>query len=631
MARLGRLGALASAVWIPVCASSLVLARPFPSPAGAPAPELALQREFTFTGEVRAILLVNDEVWAATGGGLAIHRRSDGAHLRTMTSGDGLPGNSLRSLARADGRYVVVGTDFGTAMVDLKRLAAGKTDAIAKLDCDLGCLRFDPVYAILSDASGLWLLRHQSGLQRWERKSSGSWARVTTATAGGSGVWHALAQGPVLGGLDGRLLFQDESGKAGVHFALTSPVLALQARQKDVVAATGEKLLQVRPDGLRTLVIQEAGASRAIAASALSAMDADGMMVVGTAEGEVWTLRQDKLERAIDGLPGRITALATDGPRLWLGVGRAGLHVVSPGLPAVALRPDDELCDNHVVGILQFRDRLVAATFDRGACYLDDTGWHGLAGLPSPMLHGLGSDGQDVYLATSNGIARFDGHMQPRAFGWRDPAVLRWASQSAATAIAPIDSNAIAITSAYGLVQVRRTGKLLQATFISHRAGVPLKSTGVAAGAGEIWVSSETQGVKGLGLGEHQPRHLQDPVDLRENWVTALAAPGPGDLWVGTCQSGVARVGKDGSQFFDKSNLLPDNMVVVMVADQRGAFIGTLGGLAFAASRGFSGKSYGWETSIPDPRSSALLLTDSELWLGTEAGLAQYRLENSRN
>ena len=624
MASLGRKGAwvVAPAAWI--CASSLALAQTGPSTAAALAPELALQRQFTFTGEVRALLLVDDEVWAATGGGLAIHRRSDGAHLHTVTSGEGLPGNSLRSLARADENHVIVGGDFGAAVVDLHKLSTHNAGAIAKLDCERGCMRFDPVYSILSDAQGLWLLRHQSGLQRWLKKDDGSWIRA--ASASGPGAWRALTDGPVLAGLDGRLLFQDSTGKTAAAFALPSPVLALQARPNEVIAATGEKLLQVRPDGLRTLVVQATGASRSVAASALSAVGSDGSLMVGTTRGEVLALRQDKLERVLDGLPGRITAIATDGPRLWLGAGRAGLHLVSPGSPAQALRPDNEVCDNHVVGILKFRDHLVVVTFDQGACYLDDKGWHAIADLPSPMLHGLGSDGQDLFLATSNGIVRLDGRMKPRPFGWGDPAVLRWTAQSAATAVAPIDSTALAITSAYGLVQVRRTGKLLQATFTTHRAGVPLKQTGVTAAAGEIWVSSETQGVRAMGLAGRPPRLFQDPVDLPENWVTAVAAVNQDELWVGTCQRGVSRLQKGSRQFIDKSNLLADNMVVAIVADQRGAFIGTLAGLTFAASQGISGKSYGWDAGIPDPRSSALLRVENQLWLGTEAGLAQYRI-----
>jgi len=290
------------------------------------------------------------------------------------------------------------------------------------------------------------------------------------------------------------------------------------------------------------------------------------------------------------------------------------------------MRPAGELCDNHVIGIAEFAGRTVAATFDQGACFLDRAGWHPLGGLPSPMVHGLGTDGQDLYLATSNGLARYDRRMRARPFGRGDPAVLRWLAKSAATAVASIDASSLAITSAYGLVEVRRNGDTLAAEFTSHRRGVPLKLVAVTSAAGEIWLASETQGVRSMGRNGMPVRHLQDPEDLPENWVTAVAAVAADDLWVGTCQRGVAHVRGENRRFINRENQLPDDMVVALAADARGAFIGTLGGLTFASADGTSSRSYGWEAALPDPRSSTLRLDGDELWLGTEAGLAQYRL-----
>ena len=593
----------------------------------APGPDLLLQRQYTFTGEVRDILLLGDEVWAATGGGLVIHRRPDGAHLATLTSADGLPGNSLRSLVVADADHVMVGGDFGAALVDVKRVQLGKPHAIAKLGCENGCTRFDPVYAMAPAPGGLWLLRHQSGLELWARSKDGAWLRKSEGKRG-VGAWRALAvaSAPVLGGLDGRLWFEGTLDMKATMFTLSFPVLALQARGNEVAIATGEKLLRAGRDGVSTLVLQETGASRSPAASALSAPRPDGGILVGTARGELFALVKHDLVRMADGLPGRVTAIAADGDRVWLGLGRAGLHLFVPGAPARALRPTGELCDNHVIALLDLRGRMVAATFDQGACVLDRGAWHALAGLPSPMLHGLGSDGQDLFVATSNGLVRFDGRLQPRPFGRGDPGVLRWVAQSAATAIAQIDATSLAITSAYGLVQVRRDGGRLAAEFSSHRAGVPLKLTSVAAADGELWLGSETQGVKSLGKGAQPARHFQDPEDLPENWVTAVSAASADDLWVGTCQHGVAHLRGKNRQLIDRRNLLPDNMVVALAADPSGAFIGTLGGLSFAAAQGLAGRSYGWDAGLPDPRAAALLLAGSDLWLGTEAGLAHFRV-----
>jgi ligand-binding sensor domain-containing protein len=419
-------------------------------------------------------------------------------------------------------------------------------------------------------------------------------------------------------------VFGDDSGKVKSGFALGAPVLAMASGPLGVVVATGERLLAARPDGVRTLVAQAAAASVSPAAAALSSPSSDGRLFVGTATGELFELRGDTPTRVVGGLPGRVTAVASDGRRFWLGMGRAGLHLWESGTAVRGLRPAGELCDNHVVGVVRFADRTVAATFDQGACFLDGSGWHALTGLPSPMVHGLGTDGQDLYLATSNGLARYDGRMRPRPFGRGDPAVLRWLAKSAATAVAPIDERSLAMTSAYGLVEIRRDGATLAADFTSHRGGVPLKLTAVTSAEGEIWLASETQGMKSMGKGGRPVRHLQDPEDLPENWVTAVAAVAGDDLWVGTCQRGVVHVRGQSRRFIHRKNLLPDDMVVALAADARGAFIGTLGGLAFAAAEGIGGRSYGWEVGLPDPRSSALHLERYELWVGTEAGLALF-------
>jgi ligand-binding sensor domain-containing protein len=378
---------------------------------------------------------------------------------------------------------------------------------------------------------------------------------------------------------------------------------------------------------VRTLVAQEAGRSRSPAASALSLPAGNGEMLVGTARGELFALRGETLVRVADSLGGRVTAVAHDDGRIWLGLGRAGLHVLAPGATAQSVRPAGEICDNHVIAIARFGQVVVAGTFDQGACYLQGGAWHAIEGLPSPMVHGLGSDGRDLYIATSNSLSRYDRQLQPRPIGKGDPSVLRWVSTSATTAIAPIDGQGLAITSAYGLVQLRREGRKLSAVFTSHRAGVPLKLTAVTAAAGAIWMASETQGVKSLGTAVQPARHLQDPEALPENWVTAVAAAGPDALWVGTCQHGVARLrGKD-RRFINRRNLLPDDMVVALAADTRGAFIGTLGGLTFAAAEGTAGRTFGWQAGLPDPRSSGLFLDGTTLWLGTEAGLAQYQVQ----
>lgn len=597
----------------------------------ASSPELVLQEQMTFTGEVRDILLVGDEVWAATGGGLAIHRRSDGAHLRTLTSRDGLPGNSLRSLALIDASHVGVGSDFAAAIIGLEN---GRVTGVTKLGCEDGCTRFDPVYAMAQDRdgqAGVALLRHQGGLERWRRVGD-RWQRVSPADRR-AGMWRALAFSPtpVLGGLDGALTFFGTPGKPATTFALGAPILALRSQSDSVLVASGEKLWQARATGVSSLV--EQGDNRSPAASALSVPAADGTVLVGTARGELYRLNRGALSPIAKELPGRVTAVLGDGDRVWLGLGRAGLHAWSPGKSAGALRPN-EICDNHVVAVTAFAGRTVAATFDRGACYRDASGWHAIAGLPSAMVHGMGSDGRDLYLATSNGLARLDRDFRPRGWERGEPAVLRWVGQSAITAIGQLDATSLALVSPYGLLEVHREanrengreGSRLTARFTHHRNGVPLKMVAVAAADGDLWMASETQGVTSLASPGRPSRHLQDPEDLPENWVTAVAAVARDDVWVGTCQRGVVHVRGDRRQLFDRRNQLRDDMVVALAADARGAFVGTLAGLAYLSADGGAGRRFSWETGIPDPRSSALWLAGDQLWLGTESGLALYEV-----
>lgn len=583
-------------------------------------PDLVLREQLTFTGDVRDILLVGDQVWAATGGGLAVHRRSDGAYLKTVTSADGLPGNSLRALALVDEHHVLVGTDFAAAVVEIGR---GQVARVTKLGCEDGCLRFDPVIAVVTDDQGAWLLRQQRGLERWKRRASG-WQPLSLASAG-VGTWRSLALSaqPVLGGLDGRLSFLTAAGKVTVSFTLDRPVLALRSWSDRLLVATGERLQQGGRDGMSTLVSQQTGTSPR--ATALSLPAADGTILVGTARGELFAARRAALA-LLARFSGRVTAVAADGARVWFGLGRAGLHLWTNGESARSLRPVNEICDNHVTTIATFAGRTVAATFDQGACYRGADGWHAIEGLPSPMVHGAGSDGRDLYVATSNGLVRFDRSFRSRPFGSGDPAVLRWVARSAVTAIGAIDATTIALTSPYGLVRIHRDGNRLSAQFTGHRGGVPLKLAAVAAADGQLWMASETQGVKSLPADGSMARHLQDPDDLPENWVTAVSAVARDELWVGTCQQGVAHIRGTHRELFNRQNRLRDGMVIALAADARGAFVGTLGGLAFLGADDRSARAFGWENGIPDPRTSALGLSGTDLWLATEAGLARYEL-----
>ncbi|MEO0811545.1 MAG: hypothetical protein AAFY60_01695, partial [Myxococcota bacterium] len=164
-------------------------------------------------------------------------------------------------------------------------------------------------------------------------------------------------------------------------------------------------------------------------------------------------------------------------------------------------------------------------------------------------------------------------------------------------------------------------------TFHDRSKGtVPLSITKLAGVDGEIFVASETQGVSRMGLSEEGPRRYLDPVELPEAWVTAISASAPTRLWVGTCQSGIALIDRDRVLRVSESQGLPDDRVTAVESRDRGAFVGTLWGLAYVDS---DGNVTPYRDGIPDPRSSAVFRDGETLWLGTESGLVAFRLEEA--
>jgi len=576
----------------------------------------ALREQHTFTGEVRDIAILGGCVYAATNGGLAVHERADGAHARTLTSQHGLPGNALR-VVETMGRRLVVGGDYGVVVLKPTlncRELPGVEPVAGAVDHD----RFDPVMAVTERGGDLFVLRHQTGIARL-LYDEGGWR--LSATSGRFGLWRAadtLDGRFLIGGLDGSLV------DGLVTLTLPSPVLQLVARDDDAVVATGESIELFAGGRIRRLHHR----GNNVPASAI----ADGGALIGTSGGGLYRLVGDTLEPVLDDVRDTATAVAADGEYAWIGFGRDGLHRVriADATVSASLRPKGEICDNHVTSMTRHRGKLVAGTFDRGACYLDSDGWHPLAELQSPLVHGVASDGQYLWVANSNGIARYDARFAPKPVSKRDPKALRWLTTTAATSATEVAPGQVALTNKHGMVRIfRKKSGRLRVRFTSHDRGVPFAITSIDAAGGELFVSSEKEGVKAMGLAGRPARRFQDPVFLPENWVIKTSAVSADELWVATCQRGVAHVVAGASRIIDETRGLPDNMVTAVAADIRGAFIGTLWGLAWAAADSDTVLAWGLDHGVPDPRSASLFRDGNDLWLGTEAGLAHFELHGT--
>jgi hypothetical protein len=305
-------------------------------------------------------------------------------------------------------------------------------------------------------------------------------------------------------------------------------------------------------------------------------------------------------------------------------VGGKGLHLFDGKLKA--LRPRGEICGNHVTKLTRHRKLLVAGTFDCGACVLTRKGWRNLP-LDSKMVHGLASDGRFLYVATSGGISRFGPRFEPRPIGGRDARLLRWYVTGGGTAAVRVGKGMVALANKFGVVRVwtRRSGRT-KVRYTNHEKGVPFKMTAMDSAQGQIFAASETEGVKRLSFGGEEAWHLQDHCELPENWVTGISAVGADEVWVATCQRGAAHVKGGEVRRFGRPEGLLDERLTAVAAGKHGAYLGTLYGVAWVGANSDRAQSFGLEAGIPDPRSAALKREGRRLWVGTEAGLAVFRV-----
>ena len=583
-------------------------------------------RQYTNTSEVCSIALSENRAWAATGGGLAVHDRKDGRFLFKLTAADGLPGNSLRLVAKLSGDRMLVGGDFGAVV--LRHADHGLPGAGLEV-LPIQDLSSPDTYGPVSDLlenppvaqdGGPFLVAYQRGLLRLV--SSRGKYRVVEA-GGPKGWWNTAAatdSSMALGDMTGTVLL----GKKKVH--VDGPILDLAADKHGFVAATGERLFRIEKQQVRQLYRRDKNTEKPVAATAL--VKVPGSMLVGTTDGRIYDLERSKLEPVPVKLEGRVTAIAPGKERLWIGVGGKGLHLFDGKLKR--LRPEGEICGNHVTKLTRHRKLLVAGTFDQGACVLTRKGWRTLP-LDNQMVHGLASDGRYLYVATSGGISRFGPRFEPRPIGDRDARLLQWWATGGGIAATRVKKGMVALANKFGVVRVwTRRGGRTKVRFTNHEDGVPFKMTAMDSAQGEIFAASETEGVKRLSFNGADAWHLQDHCELPENWVTGISAVGADEIWVATCQQGAAHVSGNRVRRFGRPEGLLDERLTAVAASKRGAFLGTLQGVAWVDTERNRVRSFGLQDGIPDPRSAALKREGKSLWVGTESGLAKFKITAGR-
>jgi hypothetical protein len=321
----------------------------------------------------------------------------------------------------------------------------------------------------------------------------------------------------------------------------------------------------------------------------------------GTAEGVLF----DDDGRRIGAVGAAPVAVAAhdDG---WLvstdeGLQHLGMGVVSWTEPELPCRP-------FVTGLTVHDEQLVVGTFDGGACVRGEQGWEALD-LPTPLVNDVRSHGGGLWVATSQGLYRFDDDGR-EGFGvaeGRSDAGLHHEG------VADLDAVGGRLWVADVLGPIEVSGDRWR----RHRYGVSGHShTSVAAcDDGTVWVGTEDDGlaVRGVEVGRRNGRaawrHVNRFDGLPEDWVMELACAGDRSAWVGLYRRGLGRMGPDGW-----TTVVPDVWVQSLAVDGEALWVGTADGLLWVDDHGVA-------EVLPERDVHALLVDDGGVWVGTRAGL----------
>ncbi len=331
-----------------------------------------------------------------------------------------------------------------------------------------------------------------------------------------------------------------------------------------------------------------------------------------TAAGPVWGTGTGEIlddQGVLARLPSGVTSLAVlpDGD---LVVGTDdGLYLLG-AQGTRRLTPRGQICGSFLTGVTMWQGNPAVSTFSDGACLMTDDGtWTSIPGLPTTMVNDILSYDDRLWLATSAGLASFDGtrtQVYP-VVGGRRSSRIPGTHHAGVNGLAAGDR--LWAVDVLGPVSIDAEGR-----WTRHRFSVWGTSyQDVAACGSQAWVASEDSGASRT-LDGRKWTHYDAATGLPDDWVMAVACQGGQRAWAGTYQDGVWEW--DGSRWSLLPGL-PDPSVLSLLWDGRILWAGTMGGL------------YRWEDlawvpqpGLPHPAVHDIWREGDILLAATEAGLA---------
>jgi len=510
---------------------------------------------FLSTADVRDLFVHDDLVWAATSGGLEVYDLR-GERIAHATD---LPRASLEAVGLHRGQ-VAVGTAGGGAAV------WSPADASFR-PVETGTEHPDgEVVAVLQDAL----------VTRGGRVVGADDWRL------GAGVTDAVVWGDALvaGTLSGELVVWQHGVVA--RWDLPGPAV-------DLAVVDGEVRVACQ-----------------VAAAVFDGASVETIPLAATAAGAAWGLADGRLvdeAGVITRVPGAVTAVAQLDGAWVLGTADGLWWLDDRGLRRVT--DEGQLCGPFLMGATDWEGRLVAASFDDGACVLDSGSWRRLHDLPTEMLNdALAVDGT-LWLASSAGLVRVAESVETVGVaGPRTSSLLQGTHHTAVTSLAASDGT-LWVSDILGPTAVRGERwrrKRLWLWGLSYQD--------VAACGDEAWVASEDAGVSWTDGKRWQ--HHDASTGLPDDWIMAVTCD-QSVGYAGTYQDGVW-AHQDGA--WKQLEGLPDPWVLSLAHDGQHLWAGTMSGL------------FVWDGSwravegLPHPAVHDLEIDGDRLLVSTEGGLA---------
>lgn len=270
--------------------------------------------------EINDIQVYPGSVWTASCNGLSVYQPDNATLLFTMTSAHGLPSSCVKTLSKLDQNHLLVVTDRGAVVLSNIKHAKDPSQIEKRLLQHRGA-----VVTVVQSNRRFYLHRF------WQHLVP----VVIDSTANSEwDQWRAAAVGQVLvvGSGDGTLeFFPAHKQRPVISMNIREPIADLEALGDDLIVATGDTLLVIQRGQIEELVLHSPdGQLSPVPATKLARFDEQ--ILVGTADGAVYSLRGRQLTPLSPSTGHPVTALAASGSTIWAGLESIGLLALN-GVP----------------------------------------------------------------------------------------------------------------------------------------------------------------------------------------------------------------------------------------------------------------------------------------------------------